>query len=69
MIPQTALNSIILTKIQKEVIIGILLGGGQIKTVGIKGHPMIQFNQGFIHLSYVLFLFNYVHSTSGSSSK
>ena len=57
---QTALNSIILTQLQRDVIIGILLGDGHIKTVGIKGQPMIQFNQGFVHLSYVLFVYNYL---------
>ena len=57
---QIALNSITLTVIQQEVIIGILIGDGYIETVGIKGQPMVQFNQGFIHLSYVLFLFNFL---------
>lgn len=32
---QTALNSISLTQIQKDVIIGILLGDGHIRTIGI----------------------------------
>ena len=59
-IKSNSLKSITLTVIQKEVIIGILLGDGHIKTVGIKGQPMVQFNQGFIHLSYVLFLFNFL---------
>ena len=53
---QTALNSISLTQIQKDVIIGILLGDGHIRTIGIKGQPMIQLNQGFLHLPYVLFV-------------
>ena len=58
---QIALDSIVLTQIQKDVIIGILLGDGHIKTVGIKGKPMIQFNQGFIHLPYVLFVFKFLN--------
>ena len=53
---QTALNSIILTPVQRDVIIGILLGDGHIKTVGVKGQPMIQFNQGFIHLPYLFII-------------
>lgn len=54
---QASLNSIFLTVIQKEIIIGIILGDGYIKKMGPNGNAMIQFNQGFVPLPYILFLF------------
>jgi hypothetical protein len=50
-----------LTQIQKEIIIGILLGDGHIKKMSKNGQAMIQFNQGFIHLIYILFVFKYLN--------
>jgi NADH-ubiquinone oxidoreductase chain 4L len=54
---QYSLNTIFITKIQLETIIGIMLGDAHIKKMSLNGNPTIQFNQGFLHLEYVLFLF------------
>jgi hypothetical protein len=58
-----SLNTLLLTQIQIETIIGIrsMLGDAHInikfnlKKRSTNGHPTIQFNQGFIHLPYILF--------------
>nr|UEV87057.1 hypothetical protein [Grifola frondosa] len=57
---QNNLNNLFLTQIQKDIIIGIMLGDCHIKKISVNGQPMIQYNQGFVHLPYVLFLFQYL---------
>ena len=59
---QNMLNSLYLTQIQRDIIIGIMLGDCHIKKMsGLKnGAPMIQYNQGFVHLPYILFLFQFL---------
>lgn len=53
---QNVLNLMFLTPIQFDIIIGIMLGDGYIKKMSANGQPCIQFNQGFSHLPYVLFV-------------
>jgi NADH-ubiquinone oxidoreductase chain 4L len=53
---QNILNNIFLTKEQLEIIIGIMLGDAYIHKKSVNGNALIQFNQGFVHLPYVLFL-------------
>lgn len=53
---QTSLNGIFLNQEQKEIIIGILLGDGYIQKKSENGNAMIQFNQGYIHLKYILYI-------------
>lgn len=57
---QTNLNNMFLTQIQIEKIIGLMLGDLHIKKMSRNGAPMIQFNQGFVHLPYILFLFQFL---------
>ena len=57
---QFALNNLYLTQIQKDIIIGIMLGDCHIKKMSKNGAPMIQYNQGFVHLPYILFLFQFL---------
>jgi hypothetical protein len=54
---QWVLNNIFLTQIQKEIIIGIMLGDGHIRKAAIRGNPYIILNQGLLHLDYILFLY------------
>lgn len=37
-----------------------MLGDGYIKKMSKNGNSMIQFNQGYIHLAYILFLFQFL---------
>jgi len=53
---QEVLNNIFLTKEQLEIIIGIMLGDAYIHNKSANGNALIQFNQGFVHLPYVLYL-------------
>lgn len=55
---QFALDNIFLTEIQKEIIIGIMLGDGYINKPN--NTPKIQHVQGYVHLSYSLFLFQFL---------
>lgn len=57
---QFALNNLYLTQIQRDIIIGIMLGDCHIKKMSKNGAPMIQYNQGFVHLPYILFLFQFL---------
>lgn len=59
---QYSLDSITLSKIKKEVIIGILLGDGIIRKINKGGQAGIQFKQGLIHLSYTLFVFKHLQT-------
>src|ERR1700692_1404777 len=52
------LNTLYLTPFMFNVLIGNLLGDANIRIPGKKGNPQIQFNQGFIHLEYILHLFH-----------
>lgn len=49
-----------LTPMQFDIIIGIILGDAYIRKMNANGQPYIQFNQGFSHLPYVLFLFQFL---------
>ena len=40
------------------VLVGLILGDANIRRPGKNGNPHIQFNQGFVHLEYVLFVFS-----------
>ena len=51
------LNNIFLTPFIFSVLIGILLGDGHIRVTSKNGNPQIQFNQGFINLEYILYIF------------
>jgi LAGLIDADG DNA endonuclease family len=53
---QAVLNNIFLTKEQLEIIIGIMLGDAYMHKKSLNGNALIQFNQGFFHLYYILFL-------------
>lgn len=55
---QYELDNIFLTDIQKEIILGIMLGDGYINIPN--NTPKIQHVQGFVHLSYSLFLFQFL---------
>ena len=57
---QNILNSLYLTQKQRDIIIGIMLGDCHIKKMSTNGAPMIQYNQGFVHLPYILFLFQFL---------
>ena len=50
---QNILNNLYLTQIQRDIIIGIMLGDCHIKKMSKNGAPMIQYNQGFVHLTYI----------------
>lgn len=56
------LSLIALTQVQSEILIGILLGDGNIRKPSKNGNPQVQFKQGFTHLVYVLYLFSYLSS-------
>jgi len=51
---QHTLNSIFLSHEQKEILVGILLGDGYIQKKSQNGNALIQFNQGYLHLQYIL---------------
>jgi len=53
----TVLNTLYITPFIFNVLIGNLLGDANIRIPNKKGNPQIQFNQGFIHLEYILHLF------------
>lgn len=42
-----------------DISVGIMLGDCHIKKIK-NGGPMIQYNQGFVHLPYILFLFQFL---------
>jgi hypothetical protein len=50
------LKTLYLTSFITQVLVGILLGN--IRLPSKKGNPQIQYNQGFIHLNYMLHNFN-----------
>jgi LAGLIDADG DNA endonuclease family len=51
------LNNIFITPFIKQVLIGILLGDGNIRKPYNNGYPQIQYNQGFVHLNHILHIF------------
>jgi len=51
------LNDLYLTSFIKQVLVGLLLGDANIRQPGKNGNPQIQYNQGFIHLNYILHIF------------
>ena len=53
---QQSLDDLYLTPLIQQILVGILLGDANIRIVGKNGKPHIQYNQGFIHLSYSLFI-------------
>lgn len=38
------------------ILVGLILGDANIRRPGKKGQPQIQFNQGFVHLEYILYV-------------
>jgi hypothetical protein len=47
------LKSLMLSSIIEQILVGILLGDGSIRRL-FPANPTISFNQGFIHLEYIL---------------
>lgn len=50
----SVLNNLTLTPFLFEVLVGILLGDGNIRKPLPNSNPQIQYNQGFIHLAHLL---------------
>lgn len=50
------LNNIYLTPEMTGILVGLILGDASIRRPGKKGQPQIQFNQGFVHLEYILYV-------------
>jgi hypothetical protein len=47
------LQSLMLTPILEQILVGILLGDGSIRRPN-PGNPIVLFKQGFLHLEYIL---------------
>lgn len=55
------LKGLYLDPIIKQILVGILLGDGNIRRPSKNGQPQIQYNQGFVHLKYILFLSSFLY--------
>lgn len=51
------LNNIFISPSIIQLLIGILLGDGNIRKPYKNGNPQIQYNQGFVHLNHILNIF------------
>ena len=60
------LNNIFISPFIIQVLIGILLGDGNIRKPNKNGNPQIQYNQGFVHLNHILNIFFYIISNTYS---
>jgi hypothetical protein len=52
-----SLTNIYLTSLIKQILVGLLLGDGNIRKPTPNSNPQIQDNQGFVHLNHMLIMF------------
>lgn len=52
-----SLTNIYLTSLIKQILVGLLLGDGNIRKPTPNSNPQIQYNQGFVHLNHMLIMF------------